>query len=377
MDNRVKKVAFVRNYWTGGGLEMALLNAGALLNQDLGITPVLIINSKPEKDLGSMELIDLGIGKVGDFPIKGNLVNTSKYIYQLATYYLSLRKYVPWSDFDFVVALDPEIAFMLKKLCKNKPVVMWLHGSVRVLTTMGLWPLIRAGLKRCDSIIALNESMKNEIAEIYPPAVTKTFVIHNAVTIQPLGGVHNVTVKKIVYVGRLSNREKRLERLLKSFSYFWQSHSDWKLCLVGDGPDREKLISLISELDLTGEVELAGWQENPWKYIRDTGGASFLALTSDYEGFPMVLCEALINQLPVVALNCPVGPSEIVQNGVNGLLVPFGSQEEETIQNLVKAFSSIADGVVKFNENELPASVARYLPPSVEKQWKDFLEGIC
>jgi len=61
-----------------------------------------------------------------------------------------------------------------------------------------------------------------------------------------------------------------------------------------------------------------------------------------------------------------------VQNGVNGLLVPFGSQEEETIQNLVKAFSSIADGVVKFNENELPASVARYLRHQLKNNGKTF-----
>jgi len=68
-----------------------------------------------EKDLGSMELIDLGIGKVGDFPIKGNLVKHFEVYLSVGYVLLSLRKYVPWSDFDFVVALDPEIAFMLKK----------------------------------------------------------------------------------------------------------------------------------------------------------------------------------------------------------------------------------------------------------------------
>jgi len=75
-----------------------------------------------------------------------------------------------------------------------------------------------------------------------------------------------------------------------------------------------------------------------------------------------------------VSTDCPVGPSEIVQDKKNGLLVPFGASEQETIENLAKAFCGMVDGEMQFEEEELRVSVNKQAPISVRKQWEEFLE---
>jgi len=90
----------------------------------------------------------------------------------------------------------------------------------------------------------------------------------------------------------------------------------------------------------------------------------------------MALCEAAANGLPVVALDCPVGPSAIVLDGVNGVLVPFGTTEDETVQRLADAFSAIACGRLVFDEVTVRNSINRYMPDVVKKEWEEFLRSM-
>gem|GEM_PF-6248590 len=75
-----------------------------------------------------------------------------------------------------------------------------------------------------------------------------------------------------------------------------------------------------------------------------------MVLSSDSEGSPLTIVEAMMNGLPVVSLDCSVGPSEIIKEGENGFLVPFGVSEDETVQRSAGAFSAIACGMLVFDE---------------------------
>lgn len=93
----------------------------------------------------------------------------------------------------------------------------------------------------------------------------------------------------------------------------------------------------ITKHTLNDHVELVGWHEDHWKYLANTG-VSFLALTFDFEGFPTVLCKALVNGIPVVSTGCPVGPSEIVQDKKSGLLVFFGLVNKKQYMTWLRLF---------------------------------------
>lgn len=88
---------------------------------------------------------------------------------------------------------------------------------------------------------------------------------------------------------------------------------------MGEGPDLEFIQSQIQQLQLTNSVEVLPFQANPFAEIQQ---AKFTLLSSHYEGFPMAVVESLALGVPVVSVDCPSGPAELIQSGQNGILVP-------------------------------------------------------
>lgn len=97
---------------------------------------------------------------------------------------------------------------------------------------------------------------------------------------------------------------------------------DSRLLILGQGEEREALVALAAELGITSRVDFVGFVTNPLPYIRAAAG---LILSSTYEGFGNVLVEALGCGTPVVSTDCPYGPSEILDGGRYGQLVPVGN----------------------------------------------------
>jgi glycosyltransferase involved in cell wall biosynthesis len=98
-----------------------------------------------------------------------------------------------------------------------------------------------------------------------------------------------------------------------------------RLIVLGEGPHRYRLEELARELGIAEDVHLPGFVKNPYAYLRD---AALFALSSDFEGFAVVLIEALACGCPVVATDCPSGPSEILEEGCWGSLVSVGDVGE-------------------------------------------------
>ncbi len=135
----------------------------------------------------------------------------------------------------------------------------------------------------------------------------------------------------ILNVGRL-NPQKAQDALIKAFAAI--KHSGWKLHIVGRGLKEEEYRKLISALNLEETVELLP----PTKQIHDHyNTASIFAFTSLFEGFPNALIEAMHFGMACVSTDCPTGPSELIEHGVNGFLIPVNDQEEleKHLQRLV------------------------------------------
>ena len=128
----------------------------------------------------------------------------------------------------------------------------------------------------------------------------------------------------IAAVGRLEP-QKNFPLLLHAFQRFSEHHPEYRLVIVGEGTQRAALEALIAELGLEKRVELPGRDAQALEKIRK---AAMFVLSSDYEGMPNVLLEAMCMGMPVISTDCPSGgPRELIEDGVNGLLVPVGDVE--------------------------------------------------
>lgn len=107
--------------------------------------------------------------------------------------------------------------------------------------------------------------------------------------------------------------------LVKAWKMIADKVPGWKLRLVGDGKLLDQIKKYVKDNGLSDSVEFLPPSKDVASLYKD---ASIFALSSRFEGLPFVLIEAISTGLPIVSFNCPTGPSEIVENGRNGILVP-------------------------------------------------------
>ncbi len=126
----------------------------------------------------------------------------------------------------------------------------------------------------------------------------------------------------VVAVGRLVN-QKGFAHLLDAVKLV-NSKTPLRLIMMGDGKLKEELIKQAEELGIKDKVDFLGVKKNPFAYM---ARCDLFVLSSLYEGMPNVLIEAMALGLPVISTNCPYGPSEIIEDGKNGILIPIGNPQ--------------------------------------------------
>lgn len=175
--------------------------------------------------------------------------------------------------------------------------------------------------------------------------------------------------KKVVSVGRLT-MQKNYTSLIRSFRIVADRHPDWRLDIVGEGEEREKLEKLILKLSLKDNIFLHGVQTNVEDWMSQ---ASLFVLTSLYEGFALVLVEAMRCGLPVVSYACPAGPRDIISDGMDGFLVPE-SDEVALAQRMCQLIEDV--DMRKQMGKEAFASSARYDLSIIIRQWMDLFNKL-
>lgn len=166
----------------------------------------------------------------------------------------------------------------------------------------------------------------------------------------------------IIWAGRLSP-EKNVELLIEAFEMV-RATRPCRLVLIGSGPEKETLQQRVASSEFQQDIAFLGHQNNPHRFIRR---AAVLALSSHHEGLGNILIEAMALGTPVVSVNCPSGPAEILEDGYWGPLVPTGDM------------TAFAKGLQKCLDEPLPlatlqAAAARY---SVDPIATRYLELLC
>lgn len=175
--------------------------------------------------------------------------------------------------------------------------------------------------------------------------------------------------KEIVSVGSI-DANKNNEMLIRAFAEMAGEYAQWKLVFYGDGILRPKLEELAKELKLEKRITFAGKEPEIYNKIWDSG---IFVLTSNAEGMPNALIEAMALGLAVIATDCPCGgPATLIQDGENGLLIPVGDVEalKRALKKLIDN-ESLANRLGK-KAHEISIS---HSPDKVNKIWQNYIES--
>ena len=177
--------------------------------------------------------------------------------------------------------------------------------------------------------------------------------------------------KVIVTVGRL-HAQKNHKLLIDSFAKIADDFQDYNLEIYGDGELREQLSKQIMNLGLSERIILKGTSKKIHSLIYD---ASLFVLTSDYEGLPNTLMEAMALGLPCISTDCrPGGARELINDGVDGIIVPCGN-----VNRLAEAMKKIladSNHAQMLSENA-KTKMKKYSPSIIYDKWEDFFVNIC
>lgn len=230
-------------------------------------------------------------------------------------------------------------------------------------------PVLRYCLRRAKGIVFQMDSQK----EMFETSVqNKSTVIFNPVNEAFLDiKSPDIRSNQIVTVGRLFDY-KNHKMLIKAFADISKKFPDMTLIIYGEGPYRQQTEAYIKELSLTNKVFLPGSNEHVAENIKD---AALFVLTSDTEGMPNTLIEAMVLGIPVISTDCPCGgPRTLIHNKENGILVPVGD-EKALAQAMTDVLSNHAYAK-KLSEN------AKKLLKLVEHdsicgRWEQYLKEVC
>jgi len=203
--------------------------------------------------------------------------------------------------------------------------------------------LVKRFYPHADAVVACSKGVAEDLVQNMKVPRERVHVIYNptdpeieAKAQEPVDHpwFKNSKIPVILCVARL-DPQKDLPTLIRAFSIV-RKERPAKLVILGEGSERAKLEALVKELGLDGDVWMPGFVDNPFKFMKR---ATVFALSSKFEGFGMVIAEALAVGTPVVSTDCPSGPAEILGGGKWGKLVPVGDHEKlaeailETIEN--------------------------------------------
>lgn len=283
---------------------------------------------------------------------------------------LFIRKQSP----DVVLVLGTKqlsFVYLIRKLLHLKfKIVFWPHFSLKHFYLDDEPAIEKNSVTKADYYFAISTGIKKEFIELGISA-NKIFLIYNPINRQErvITDVNSTTnfvmISRVMYKG-----QKNVSELLKACALLKGS---WQLSIIGDtsienGTELKKCLSLCKNLNIENQVDFKGWFSDPWKQITN---ASCLIMSSTYEGFGLVLCEALSRGLPVISSDCPDGPDDIIQNGVNGYLYNMGDYKK-----LAQEMQLFIDKKTNFNPEKEKKSINKFYLENYINNLQNVLEHI-
>ncbi|WP_417893870.1 glycosyltransferase family 4 protein [Aerococcus viridans] len=313
---------------SGGGAERVVCNlSNYLVSKGEEVTILTMSSGEPayelDKDVEQVALYD-------EFDTNNKFIKNIKRFFRI-------KQFIKNNDNTdiYIVMLPITILLLLhfRRMIKvpiiiserGDPVTRYANSKIHYLLMKYFYP-------KADNYVFQTKEAKDFYANyingegtVIPNAINKEFFhVSNS--------IHKS--KRIIASGRL-NKQKNFELLIRSFSNILEIHPEWKLEIIGEGPERKNLEELIQTLNLQNHVFMPGYVE---KVIEHLVNSSIFVMPSNYEGMPNALIEAMALGLPSISTDCEIGgPRFLIDDGKNGLLVPVNNQKKmtESINKLV------------------------------------------
>lgn len=299
----------------------------------------LIANALAQKNF-QVSILSLADGKQSFFELEPDIKTYSLYPEKisfkknfLGAVWL-IRRFVTQNQIDTLVVVDSiSCVFTVPALFGLKVKhICWEHFNFKVNLGVKYRDIGRKwAAKYCDYIVTLThrdqELWKNNLSNIRSKIIT----IVNPSTFEGIEHIPDLDCKVVLAVGRYRH-QKGYDLLLQAWSSVTNKEG-WKLVIVGEGEDKQKIIELSKFLKIDDTVEINSSTDNIAQYFKS---ASFYCMSSRFEGLPMVLLEAQSFGLPLVSFDCDTGPAELIDNEFSGYLV-----EPENIEKLSEAITKM------------------------------------
>ncbi|MBQ8319648.1 MAG: glycosyltransferase family 4 protein [Clostridia bacterium] len=230
----------------------------------------------------------------------------------------------------------------------------------------------RAWFNHADSIVLQTESQKALSPKSW---LNRCTVIANPVSETALAKGKEEYVescRSFLMIGRLA-QQKNYEMALQAIQKVKETYPDIHLDIFGKGGLEETLKEQIKELGLTDNVALCGWtQDSIGEYRKHDG----YLLTSDYEGMPNALMEAMAVGLPCISTNCDTGPSDLIEDGKSGFLIPVGDVDAlaESILKVIKMSSEQRESIGQAARKRMQENFNNKV---IAERWEELFKNLC
>lgn len=314
-----------------GGMERVLYNKVKYLSEQMHWDVTVVTTDQHDRPSfypfpESVRMIDLGINYSED-NVKGAFGKICGYLKKRKRHRRLLEELLTKEKADIVVSLYPSESSFIPDIKDGSKKVLEIHyckffrlqygrkGLLGMIDRWRTWQDERI-VRRFDKFVVLTNEDRG-----YWGNLPNICVIPNAAMFVA-ERYANMSAKRVIAVGRL-DYQKGFDRLINAWEIVHKSgkYNGWRLDIFGQGEWEEMLQRMINEKGLNSSAFI----NKPTKSIgEEYADSAMLVMSSNYEGFPMVMIEAMACGLPVVAFDFKCGPKDIISDGENGLIIRNG-----------------------------------------------------
>lgn len=280
--------------------------------------------------------------------------------------YRNLRNIIHSKKIDLLISVDVALylyAFIFRSICKC---ISWEQFTSDICISILMRFARFLSTRYADSVVVLSDHDRENYIKKYK-YIKKIVTIYNPITIKEISNEAKRN-RTIISVGRLEY-EKGFDNLIEAWKNLEPQFPGWTVNIFGDGSQKNQLESQIRKLELK-RIFLKGYTT---RVEDELSTSQIYVLPSRYEGFGLALLEARMASLPCISFNCKYGPAEIIEDGINGILV-----EDQNIEALAGAMKELMINNDKRERMSRNANknLSKYSADFIVKQWAELIDAL-